>query len=72
MLEVESELNNIITKIPPKFRTTILLYAKSIKLLSDKGELSETEYLEKISGMSDSIVRESNIDQNQYSEKLDW
>lgn len=71
MLEVENELNNIILKIPPKFRNTILQYAKSIKLLSDKGELSETEYLEKIPGMTDLIINESKINRSKYSDKLD-
>lgn len=72
MLQIEKEINNIILNIPPKFRKTILQYAKTIKLRSDKGELSDTEYLEKIPGMTDSIVRESKIDRDKYSDKLDW
>ena len=72
MLQVEKEINNIILNIPPKFRNTILQYAKSIKLRSDKGELSDTEYLDQIPGMTDSIVRESHIDRDKYSDKLDW
>jgi len=72
MLQVEIELNNIITKIPPKFRATILQYAKSIKLRADKGELSDTEYLDKIPGMTESIVKESKIDRSKYTENLDW
>ncbi len=72
MLQVETELKNIISTIPPKFRTTIVQYAKSIKLRADKGELSDTEYLEKIPGMTESIVRESKIDRSKYSDKLDW
>jgi len=72
MLKVENEIINIIDKIPPKFRKTILQYAKSIKSLSDKGELSETEYLDKIPGMADSIIKESKVDRSKYSEKLDW
>ncbi|PIQ09921.1 MAG: hypothetical protein COW71_04685 [Ignavibacteriales bacterium CG18_big_fil_WC_8_21_14_2_50_31_20] len=72
MLQIENELNNIITNIPPKFRETILQYAISIKLRADKGELSDTEYLERIPGMVDSIVSESKIERSKYSEKLDW
>ncbi len=72
MLQVENELNNIITNIPPKFRATILQYAKSIKLRAEKGELSDTEYLEKIPGMTKSIIEESKIDRSKYSDKLDW
>ncbi len=72
MLQVENELNNIITNIPPKFRATILQYAKSIKLHAEKGELSDTEYLEKIPGMTKSIIEESKIDRSKYSDKLDW
>lgn len=72
MLQVENELNSIITNLPSKFRATILEYAKSIKSRADKGELSDTEYLEKIPDMSESIVRESKIDKSKYSEKLDW
>ena len=62
MLQVINELNSIIKNIPAKYRTTILQYAKSIKSRADKGELSDTEYLEKTPGMTDSIVKESKID----------
>ena len=72
MLQEEQELKDIISNIPPKFRNTILQYAKSIKLRADKGELSDTDYLEKIPGMTESIVRESKIDRSKYSDKLDW
>ena len=72
MLQIENELKNIIINIPPKFRSTILQYAKTIKLRAEKGELSDTEYLEKIPGMSKSIVKESKIDRNKYTENLDW
>ena len=72
MLQVERELNNIIVEIPPKFRTTILQYAKSIKLRASKGELSDTEYLENIPGMTESILKESKVDRSDYSETLDW
>ncbi len=72
MLQIERELNSIIVDIPPKFRTTILQYAKSIKLRAEKGELSDTEYLAKIPGMVESIVKESKADRSEYSETLDW
>ncbi len=72
MLRVEKELKDIISAIPPKFRIIILEYAKSIKSRADKGELSDTEYLEKIPGMVDSIIRESKTDRSKYSDKLDW
>jgi len=72
MLQIERELNNIIADIPPKFRTTILQYAKSIKLRAEKGELSDTEFLEKIPGMTESLLKESSTDRSEYSETLDW
>lgn len=72
MLQVINELNSIIKNIPPKFRTTILQYAKSVKSRADKGEISDTEYLEQIPGMTESIVKESKNDRSKYSEKLDW
>jgi hypothetical protein len=72
MLQAQNELNNIITNIPQKFITTILEYAKIIKVKAEKGELSETEYLEKIPGMTDSIIKESSRDLSEYSDKLDW
>lgn len=72
MLEAQNEINEIITKIPQKFVNTILEYAKAIKYKIDKGELSDTEYLEKIPGMTESIIKESAIDRSQYSDKLDW
>jgi hypothetical protein len=72
MLQINRELNNLIVDIPPKFRTTILQYAKSIKLRAEKGELSDSEYLEKIPGMTESIIKESKADRSEYSETLDW
>ncbi|MDQ7816948.1 MAG: hypothetical protein RDU14_07965 [Melioribacteraceae bacterium] len=72
MLEAQNELNNLLSKIPQKFISTILEYVKVIKSKVDKGELTDTEYLESIPGMSDSIVKESAIDRSQYKDKLDW
>ena len=72
MLEAQNELNNLLSKIPQKFISTILEYAKVVKSKVDKGELTDTEYLESIPGMSDSIVKESAIDRSQYKDKLDW
>ncbi|MCF6271539.1 MAG: hypothetical protein L3J41_17660 [Melioribacteraceae bacterium] len=72
MLQVERELNSIIVDIPQKFRTTILQYAKLIKLRAAKGELTDTEYLDEIPGMTESILKESNTDRSEYSETLDW
>lgn len=72
MLEAQNELNNLITKIPQKFVSTILEYARTIKSKADKGKLSDTEYLERIPGMTDSIVREANTDRSKYTDELDW
>ena len=72
MLQIESEINNIILDIPPQCRPTILQYVKSIKSCAEKGELSDSEYLDKIPGIAESIINEANSDRSQYSENLDW
>ncbi len=72
MLQPVKEINKIIANIPPKFVNSILEYAISIKKRVDNGELSDTEYLNKIPGMSDSIIKESSKDKGEYSDKLDW
>ncbi len=72
MLSSQNELNNILEKIPNKYWQTIIEYAKVISLKASKGELSDTEYLNSIPGMADSIVKEATTDLSKYSEKLDW
>ena len=72
MLQIENELNLIMEQIPEKYKTMILEYAKSIKLRAEKGELSDTEYLESIPGMTESIIREAKVDRGKYSDKLNW
>ncbi|NOX16962.1 MAG: hypothetical protein GXO87_01615 [Chlorobi bacterium] len=72
ILPIENELKNIVEQIPEKYRATVLEYAKTIKMKADKGELSDTEYLENIPGMAESIIREFKIDKSKYSDKLDW
>lgn len=72
MLTAQSELNNILEKIPSKYWATIIEYAKLISLKASKGELSDTEYLTGIPGMADSIVKEATTDRSEYSESLNW
>lgn len=72
MLSSQNELNNILEKIPNKYWATIIEYAKVISLKASKGELSDAEYLERIPGMADSIVKEANKDRSGYSNHLDW
>ena len=72
MLSSQNELNNILEKIPNKYWATIIEYAKVISLKASKGELNDTEYLNSIPGMADSIVKEAATDRNKYSEQLDW
>jgi len=49
----------LLIKILSKYLPNILEYAKAIKLKAEKGELSDTEYLDNILGMTDSIVNEA-------------
>jgi len=72
MLQEANEINEIIANIPKKYVATILEYAKTVKERAEKGEISDTEYLEKIPGMVDSIVKEAKEDRGKYSDKLDW
>lgn len=72
MLSSQNELNSILEKIPNKYWATIIEFAKVISLKASKGELSDTEYLERIPGMVDSIVKESKKDRSEYSEHIDW
>lgn len=72
MLNSQNELENIIREIPAKFLPTILEYAKMINEKAKKGELSDTEYLNSIPGIADSIIREANRDLDEYSDKLEW
>ncbi len=72
MLSSQNELNNILEKIPNKYWVTIIEYAKVISLKASKGELNDTEYLNSIPGMADSIVKEAATDRSKYSDKLDW
>lgn len=72
MLTITSEINQMLSSLPQKFLPTILEYVKNIKDRVEKGELSDTEYLEQITNMADSIIKESKTDIDKYSDKLDW
>ena len=72
MLALQNELNSILENIPNKYWSTIIEYAKLISLKAKNGELSDTEYLNNIPGMADSIVKEAATDHSEYSERLDW
>jgi hypothetical protein len=43
-----------------------------MKEKADKGEQSDTDYLNSIPEIADSIIKEAKIDLGDYSEKLDW
>jgi len=72
MLSLQSQIEEIISKIPPEYQSSILEYVKLIKEKADKGEPSDTDYLNSFPGLADSIIRESKIDLGKYSEELDW
>jgi hypothetical protein len=72
MLQQQNDLNNLISQIPQKYIESIIEYAKLMKLKAEKGEPSDTEYLEKIPGMVDSIIKESSKDLKKYKDKLKW
>ncbi len=72
MISAQNELNSILEKIPDKYWPTILEYAKVISLKASKGELNDTEYLNSITGMAASIIKEANTDLATYKDNLDW
>lgn len=72
MLQETNEINKMLSNIPQKFLPTIYEYIKNIKERIEKGELSDTEYLENIPNMSESIVKESKTNIDKYTDKLDW
>jgi len=72
MLSIQNQIDEIIGKIPLKYQSSILEYAKLMKEKADKGEQSVTDYLNSIPGIADSIIKEAKIDLGNYSEELDW
>jgi hypothetical protein len=72
MLSSQSELYNVIGKTPPQFLPTILEYVKMINKKDMRGELSDTEYLNSIPGIAESIIKEAKRDLDEYSDELDW
>lgn len=72
MLSLQNQIDEIISKIPLKYQSSVLDYAKLMKEKADKGEPSDTEYLNSIPGLADSIIKEARIDLGEYSEELDW
>ncbi|GIK20725.1 MAG: hypothetical protein HND40_10815 [Ignavibacteriota bacterium] len=72
MLSIQNQIDEIIGKIPLKYQSSILEYAKLMKEKADKGEQSDTDYLNSIPGIADSIIKEAKIDLGNYSEELDW
>jgi len=72
MISVQNQIDEIINKIPPHYQSSILEYARYMKERAAKGEPSDTEYLNSIPGMADSIIKESKIDPGEYSEEPDW
>ncbi|MDZ7622872.1 MAG: hypothetical protein U5J96_00265 [Ignavibacteriaceae bacterium] len=72
MLSLQNQIDEIISKIPFKYQSSILEYAKLMKEKADKGEPSDTDYLNSIPGLADSIIKEARIDLGDYSEELDW
>jgi len=72
MLSLQNQIDEIISKIPLKYQSSILEYAKLMKEKAEKGEPGDTEYLNSIPGLADSIIKEARIDLGDYSEELDW
>lgn len=72
MLNTQNELNNILGEIPDKYLASILEYAKMINEKAKKGEKTETEYINSIPGLADSIIKEAQRDLDEYSDELDW
>ncbi len=68
MLSMQNQIDEIISKIPLKYQSSILEYAKLMKEKADKGEPSDTDYLNSIPGLADSIIKEARIDLGEYSE----
>ena len=72
MISVQNQIDEIINKVPPQYQVSILEYARLMKERADKGEPSDSDYLNSIPGMADSIIKEAKTDLRDYSEELDW
>ena len=67
---MQSNLIKIIDDIPYYYQQDLLDYAIFLKVKSQKE--NDTEYLESIPGMADSIIKASKEDLNNCSKNLDW
>ena len=70
-------MQNLAREISKELKTMHPLYIKEVydfvTFLKEKQKReSDTEYLTKIPGMTNSIIREANRPLEEYSDKLDW
>jgi hypothetical protein len=70
-------MHNLTREINKELETMHPLYIKEVydfvTFLKEKQKReSETEYLTKIPGMVNSIIKEANRPLDEYSDKLDW
>jgi hypothetical protein len=70
MNALQLDLVNISNNIPYYYLKDLLDYAVFLKQKAEKE--NDTEYLENIPGMVDSIIAASKEDLNNCSTKLDW
>ena len=70
MNTLQNRLIGIINEIPPHSLRELLNYALFLKEKSKK--ITDTEYLESIPGMVDSILEASNEDLKDCSKNLNW
>ena len=64
MSNIQSDITGLLINIPPKFLPGIFEYVKMINEKAMKGEISDTEYINKIPGLADSIVKEASKSAN--------
>ena len=72
MSSLQSYLLDLTQAIPLKYLKEIIDYAEFIKQKVKKEKISDTEYLNSIPGMSDSIIKASKTDIKDCSTKLEW
>ncbi|HHE39419.1 MAG TPA: hypothetical protein ENL20_12750 [Candidatus Cloacimonetes bacterium] len=72
MSSLQSYLLDLTQDIPLKYLKEIIDYAEFIKQKVKNEKMSDTEYLNSIPGMTDSIIKASKTDLKECSKKLEW
>ena len=72
MSSLQSYLLDLTQDIPLKYLKEIIDYAEFIKQKAKNEKMSDTEYLNSIPGMTDSIIKASKTDLKECSKKLEW